>query len=180
MNSVDIAEAIKNRQSVRKFNDQVVPDQAIQEILEAGRWTPSPLNSQPWRFIVLKDRDTLTRLASSAQHAPFLKNVNVAIVVVVENEAKVDTWLAEHNQHIYSGACAMQNMLIMTSALGIGGCWSSLDEPSAREILSIPENYTLIGSIALGYPEDPVSPHTERDRRALPETVFHERFGQMA
>lgn len=178
MNSTDIAEVIKNRHSVRKFNDQAVSGQDIQEILEAGRWTPSPLNSQPWRFIVLKDKDTLSRLATTAQHAPFFKNANVAIVVVVENEAKVDAWLAEHNQHIYSGACAMQNMLLMTSALGIGGCWSSLDEASAREVLAIPEEYILIGSIALGYPADPLNPHTEGDRRDLSETVFYERFGK--
>ncbi len=175
---MDTFTVIKNRCAIRNFTNQTLPAQVLQQILEAGRWSPSPLNSQPWRFIVIKDKNTLTELAATARHGSFLNTAQTAIVTIVENDAKVDPWLAEHQQYIYSGVCAMQNMWLTAWHLGIGCCWVSIDEQAARELLAIPKNYTLIGSLALGYPVGNSKPHTQKDRNPLSEIVFYEQFEQ--
>ena len=56
MNTID---AIRTRRSVRAWTDQNIPDDMLTQILEAGRWSPSPLNSQPWHFIVVRKKETL-------------------------------------------------------------------------------------------------------------------------
>lgn len=174
---MDTITAIKTRRSVRNFTDQQIPDDILQEILEAGRFSPSPLNSQPWHFIIVKNKDTISSLMPKAQHGSFLTQANVVVVVTVDRQAKVDTWLSEHEQHVYSGACAIQNMWLAAWSLDVGGCWVTVDEKTTRGILSIPDNQIIIGSLALGFPKEKPTPHTVEDRKPLEQMVFYETFG---
>ena len=64
---MDLFEAIKGRTSVRRFKDQPVPDEDIGQILDAGRLAPSANNTQPWSFLVIKDRETLKRMAEAVR-----------------------------------------------------------------------------------------------------------------
>ena len=54
---MDVLEAIKERRSIRKYEPKAVPEEKLTQILEAGRWAPSAGNSQPWRFIVVRDEE---------------------------------------------------------------------------------------------------------------------------
>lgn len=60
---MDFIQVIANRRSVRKFKDEPVPEEALNKVLEAGRWAPSAGNSQPWRFIVVTDADVKRKIA---------------------------------------------------------------------------------------------------------------------
>lgn len=173
MNTLD---AIKTRRAIRNWTNQAVSENILQQVLEAGRWAPSPLNSHPWTFIVINNRETIEKLMPQARHGSFLTKANVVIAVTVDKKAKVDEWLSEHEQHVYSGACAIQNMWLAAWELELGGCWVTLDEKSAREMLKIPDDQILIGSLALGYPTDPPKAHQESDRRPLSDMVSYEVF----
>lgn len=175
---MDIISFIKSRRSVRSWTDQHVPDDLLKNILEAGRFSPSPLNSQPWHFIVIRTKETIKNLMSEAKHGPFLQSADVVIVVTIEKLARVDEWLSEHKQHIYSGACAMENMWLATSALNLGCCWVSVDDAATRKVLSIPDSQEILGSLAIGYPKTTPKEHMESDRKFLQEIVFYEKFGQ--
>lgn len=170
-------DAIKTRRAVRNWTTQDIPDNLLLQILEAGRWAPSPLNSHPWSFIVIKKKEAIQQLMPQAHHGSFLTRANVVIAVTVDKKAKVDTWLSEHEQHIYSGACAIENMWLAAWDLGLGGCWVTLDEKTTREMLRIPETQVLLGSLALGYPAESPNSHQESDRRPLSEMVSYELFG---
>jgi nitroreductase len=50
---MDVFEAIKNRRSIRTFQDKPVPEELIEKIIEAGQWSPSACNRQAWKFIVI-------------------------------------------------------------------------------------------------------------------------------
>lgn len=169
-------EAIKTRRAVRGWNEKDVSDETLQQILEAGRYAPSPLNSQPWHFTVIRSTDTIKKLMEKANHGSFLTSAKVIIVVTVQKQAKVDEWLSEHEQHIYSGVCAMENMWLAAWDLGLGVCWVTVDEKTTRELLGIPEDQKLLGSLALGYPATPTKPHMEKDRKPLAEMVSYEQF----
>lgn len=175
--SMNTRDAIKTRCAVRNWTTQDVPDDILQQVLEAGRWAPSPLNSHPWTFVVIRNKETIGKLMPQAHHGPFLATANVVIAVAVNKNAKVDKWLSEHEQHVYSGACAIENMWLAAWDLGLGGCWVTLDNKITKEMLNIPNNHILLGSLALGYPAEPPKAHEESDRRPLSEIVSYELFG---
>lgn len=173
---MDTQQAIQSRRAVRKFLEKKVSQDLLDKILEAGRFAPSPLNSQPWKFIVVKKKETLQRLAQYALHGVHLSSADTVIVTVVERHAGIDVWLEDHKQHLYAGAVAMENMWLAAWDIGIGACWVTLDEKKTKDILRISEAYELIGGLVLGYPETPPKPHSEEDRKPLSEMVSFEEF----
>ncbi len=64
---MDLFDAIRGRKSIRKFKQTPVPDEDIRKILDAGRWAPSANNTQPWSFIVIKDRAVLKSMAEAVR-----------------------------------------------------------------------------------------------------------------
>jgi nitroreductase len=64
---MDLFDAITGRTSIRRFKEQPVPDEDINRILDAGRLAPSANNTQPWSFLVIKDRAVLTRMAEAVR-----------------------------------------------------------------------------------------------------------------
>jgi len=64
---MDLFDAIKGRTSIRRFKDQPVPDVDIEKILDAGRLAPSANNTQPWSFLVIKDKDIMRNMAAAVR-----------------------------------------------------------------------------------------------------------------
>lgn len=167
---------IIGRRSVRGWTEEAVPQKLLQEVLEAGRLAPSPKNSQPWHFIVVRNRESILSLAKHAQHGSFLESANAVIVVAVSGTVPIDPWLTAHEQHVLSGACALQNMMLAAWDLGIGGCWVTMDQEKTHALLAIPPTYKILGSLAIGYPLSIPEAHKAEDRKPLGEIVSYERF----
>ena len=64
---MELIESIKGRKSIRRFKQTPVPDEDIKKILEAGRWAPSANNTQPWSFLVIKDKLVLKQMAEAVR-----------------------------------------------------------------------------------------------------------------
>jgi nitroreductase len=76
---MDLFDAIKGRKSIRRFKETPVPEADIKQILNAGRLAPSANNTQPWSFVVIKDREMLRKMAEAAREMidrmiPFAEN----------------------------------------------------------------------------------------------------------
>jgi len=65
---VNLMELIKTRRSVRDFTEQEVADELIEQVLEAGRWAPSGLNNQPWRFVVIKKKEAIKAVGGCTKY----------------------------------------------------------------------------------------------------------------
>lgn len=177
-NDMDILEFLKSRRAVRHFTAKKIHDEEIEKVLEAGRYAPSPLNSQPWNFTLVRNKSSLSRLASTARHGSFLSEAQLLIIVSVNKEVTMDDWLIQHNQHIYSGVAAMQNMWLEASSLSIGCCWVTIDKLTAKEVISLPDSQELLGGLALGgMDETVINPHDEKDRKPLSTIISIEKFG---
>lgn len=124
---------------MRAFSAKEIDDESLEKILEAGRFAPSPLNSQPWHFTLVRNKKSLKSLAQCAHHANFIEHAHLLIIVSVTRKIDIDNWLIQQKQHLYSGAAAMQNMWLAAGSLGIGCCWITLDEKITRKIISLPE-----------------------------------------
>lgn len=84
---MDVSEAIKNRRSIRKFKPDPIPEEKIRLLLESARLAPSGTNTQPWRFIVVKDDDTKKQLQTVAHNQRHIKCAPVIIVCCADLKA---------------------------------------------------------------------------------------------
>lgn len=160
---MELMDAILNRRSVRKYNDEDIPEEKIKQILKAGLLAPTSMNRKPCEFVVVRDKETLGKLAKAKKAAAgMLAECNTAIVVLGNCE-KADTWIED-------SSIALSYMNLMAAGLGVGSCWcqihlrSSLTgkdaEENVREILSLPEKYRIVGILSLGIPAGETKPHT--------------------
>ncbi len=147
---MDLFEAIKNRRSVRRFEDKPVPEEIIREIVEAGQWAPSACNRQAWKFIAVDSAEVKEKLMRETT-AHFVKNVPLLIFVVYSNR----TDNLEYKDHLLSAAMAAQNMQLAACSLGLGTCCvNNLPVKSRlRKILNIPRSYDPVAMLCVGYPK---------------------------
>lgn len=82
-----LLEEISNRKSVRSYDERPIPDETVNEILEAGRLAPSWVNVQPWKFIVIKDEKTKELLFKASGEQKQILNAQVIIGCVADMEA---------------------------------------------------------------------------------------------
>jgi len=162
----DIEILIKNRRSIRKFKNLEVEEEKITKILELGRWAPSGLNNQPWRFCVLKasKKDKISKFTS---YGNIITESNVCICVFIDSKACYD----RTKDLLAIGAC-IQNMLLMAESLNLGTCWLGeilKNKEKVNEVLNIDKSrYELVAVIAVGYKdENPVSEREELDKLIL-------------
>lgn len=176
---MDLLELIKSRRAVRDFIPKELNEQTLGKILEAGRYAPSPLNCQPWHFTLIRNKESLKHLAHTAQYASFLSKAELLIIVTINKKIEIDNWLIQHNQHLFSGAAAMQNMWLVAWSLKIGCCWVTLDEITTRKQISIPDDQEVIGALALGYVDENASKSPEAgERNPLCLMTSFEQFGK--
>ena len=164
-----VLEAIFARRSIRQYTDDSVSQQDVQTVLEAGRWAPSGLNNQPWRFAVVRDSKVKEEIAKQTRYRQIILNAPVIIVVFLDNDAGYDR--VKDCQGI--GAC-LQNMWLATHALDLGGVWLGeilKNRDRVGEILEAPKSYELMAVLAIGHPK-----HRQQtsDRKSLSELVFKE------
>ncbi|MCI0865792.1 MAG: nitroreductase family protein, partial [Chloroflexi bacterium] len=69
---MEVYECVQTRRTVRNFKPDPLPEDLVFRIVQAGRWAPSSSNSQPWHFIVVQNRDTLTALGEIASQGRFI------------------------------------------------------------------------------------------------------------
>jgi nitroreductase len=149
---LDILEIIKSRRSVRTFTDKPLGDSLIEKILEAGRWAPSGMNNQPWRFGIVEDRTIIDKIAPLTRYSHIVRNARVLITVFLDAE---ESYHREKDIQAI-GAC-LQNMLLEAHSLGLGAVWLGeiiKSDKQIREILGLGSNLELMAVVALGHPDE--------------------------
>lgn len=174
---MELLEIMKNRRSVRTYTGEPVPQEKLDMIIQAGLLSASGKAIRPWELIVVRNKETVAKMAESrAMGARMLENADCAIVVLGD-EAKSDVWTEDCS-------IVMANMHLMADALGVGSCWiqgrlrvASDDrstEEYVREMLGYPENMKLLAILSLGMPEGKPAARTLEE---LPmEKVHQEKY----
>jgi nitroreductase len=165
-------EAIESRRNVRSFTERPILAEDLDQILEAGRRSPSSQNWQPWDFILVTDREQLRELATVWIGAGHVADSAATIVVVgpaADNEF--------HRAQFDLGQATMA-MTLAAADLGIGSCHAGVaDLQLARDLLGFPGDRNWAFLISLGYPADrPLAPIKNPKRRPLGEVVHRGRW----
>jgi nitroreductase len=170
---MDVIEAIKSRRSVREFTDDKVDDKALEKIIDAGRWAPSGLNNQAWRFIIIRDIGTKEELCGLTHYGAIIKNAPVLIAVFLDRKEMYD-----HTKDVQSIGACIQNMLLAIHSMGFGAVWLGeilKKKEGVNSVLRAPDSYELMAVVALGHP---VHKNRVSERKELSQLVFREKFGQ--
>ena len=155
-----VLDLIKHRKSVRDFLDKGVEREKIMTCLEVARLAPSACNSQPWRFIVVDDRQLKNRLCDAAFSGvysmnSFCKTAPVMVVIVSERSqflAKVGGVLRGTKYYLMDIGIAGEHFVLQAEELGLGTCWIGwFNERAVKSILNIPRRKKIDALIALGY-----------------------------
>lgn len=165
-------EAITSRRNVRSFTRAPIPAAHLDQILEAGRRSPSSQNWQPWDFILVTDREQLRELAKVWRGAGHVAQSAATIVVVApaaDNEFR--------RAQLDLGQATMA-ITLAAADLGIGSCHAGVaDIQLARELLGFPQDRDWALLISLGYPADrPLVPVKNPRRRPFDEVVHRGRW----
>ena len=164
---MDVFACVRTRVETREFKPDPVPEAVIRKILEAGRWSPSQRNRQPWHFIVIQQRETLQQLGAMAASGPYLADAPLAIAVVVEGA----------RAPLIDGTRAISSMQLVAWEEGLGSCWiGSVDREGGKSLLGLPETCELITVLPFGYPTDAAKALKKR-RKPLEQIAHRERFG---
>ena len=164
-----VLRAIHERRSIRHFLETPVSRDLLMTALEAASWAPSGLNNQPWRFVTVRDREKLGRLAKLTKYSHVIAKAAACIVVFIDKNAMYN----EVKDHQSMGACH-QNMLLAAHALGLGAVWLGEILKSAkevRELCGLPESLELMAVIALGHP---AGSGGRADRKPVEEVLLKE------
>lgn len=165
---MEVFECVRTRVETREFKADPVPTPVIRKILEAGRWSPSQRNRQPWHFIVVQDRETLKQLGALASSGPYLADAPLAIAVVTEGA----------RAPLIDGTRAIASMQLVAWAEGLGSCWvGGVDRDGVKRLLGIPEACELITVLPFGYPTDAAKALKKR-RNPLEQLAHLEHFGE--
>lgn len=149
----DIFDLIKTRRSIRKYKKEIPPEELIKRCIEAALYAPSARNSQPWYFIIVKDKEKIKQLSKVQPYTKFLEEAPY-VVVALADPAKSNHWLEDMG-------CALMLLLLEAHSIGLGACWGAIYQPNSmerenyvRQILDIPENLRIIACIGIGYPDE--------------------------
>ena len=171
---------IKTRRSTRKYQDRMVPDDKLEQILEAGRYAPSGGNHQSTHFLVVKNPDVMDKLRElveqefakmepsadmypSVAHAitasrkgGYVFHFNAPVLIITANRI-------DYMNNMADCSCALENMMLMANALDLGSCWiNQLKWLNENEVivsylrqLGMEEAERVYGSVAVGYADTP-------------------------
>jgi nitroreductase len=170
--SKDVLDVIRERRSIRSFKSDPLPENALNQILEAARWAPSAGNVQPWEFFVVRSEEQKKGLAKAALGQMFLAEAPVVIVVcaVPSRSARRYRERGEKLYCIQDTAAATQNILLSATAIGLGTCWiGAFDEEGVRRVLGLGLDMKPVALIPVGYPAEKPSP----PRRRATEEIVH-------
>ena len=151
----ELIRTIMTRTSIRAFLDKPVSDETVETLLKAAMSAPSAKNSQPWAFVVIRDRELLEKLGNSLPNAKMTATAPVAIVICGALDKALPGEAREY--WIQDAAAATENFLLAVHAIGLGAVWTGVHPISERiriikDALHLPDGVEPFCLIPFGYP----------------------------
>ena len=158
---MELKELLLKRRSVRKFKEDKISDEVINELLIAGMSGPSACNRRPWEFYVVSNEEKLNEVKKASLFSRF--NAPLAIIVCGNLSKSLPLKLSSY--WIQDCSAATENILLRAVDLGLGACWCGAHpqervEENLRKCLNLDKNIIPLNIIFIGYPnESPEARH---------------------
>lgn len=165
---MDVWDAIRQKRAVRDFTDEPLPDDVVERILDAGRRSQSSKNSQPWDFIVIRDRERLQQVSHLGDWMGHVAGAAMCVAILTPPPGDRFAW------HMFDIGQAASYMQLAALELGVGSCLGTVYKPEeARELLGFPEDKWLTIAISFGYPAEAAPSKPRKGKRRPFDDVVH-------
>jgi nitroreductase len=139
--------AIASKRDQRQYAERQLPDEIVRRVLDAGRIAGSAANKQPWRFVVLADRDLRERVAETVYAPDNVRGATLAVAIAVRGSRGFDA------------GRAAQNMMLAAWNDGVTSCPNGMpDADTTGELLGLDEGERVVNVLSFGYPARPRDP----------------------
>ncbi len=173
-NLTEIIDLIKERRTVfpEKYKSRKVHKEQIEKMLDAAIWAPNHGMTEPWRFVVfngeslqqlmkmiadLYKHNTPEEQFLESKYQQFINRANSSSYVIAACMKRQESEKLPEWEEIVAVGCAVQNMMLVATAYGIGTFWSTpkfINDPKLKNLLSLNVKDKCMGLIYVGYPED--------------------------
>lgn len=171
---MELTEVIKKRRSIRAFKSEEIPKETILEILNLARYSPSAGNTQPWEFVLIKEKEQKEKLAN-ASNQKFIANAPY-IIVVCANFEKSSPY-GKRGIELYSiqdTAIITTYILLLATERNLATCWiGAFNEQKVRGVINCPNNMKPVAMIPIGIANQEGK---FTGRYELNEILYYERF----
>jgi nitroreductase len=164
---MELDACIRGRRSVRAYEDKPVPKELVEEVIEAGTWAPTGMGREPWRFVVIEDKERIKFVSDETKKAviermPAMRQSfsTDRDVICYDAPALIFICTPEDKQwsevRLCDSVLAAENMFLKAFELGLGSCYMGFINFLSDEVLKkagVPEGYELQVPLILGYPK---------------------------
>jgi len=165
MNTVD---CIATKLDIREFSNDDVPSNIISTILNSARYSGSGLNTQHWRFIVIKEKNNIKKLSEDSTSGQWIVGANFAIILLTD---------PNYGFHLLDAGRVIQNMQLSAWDNGIGsGIYTGIKDEKMRNDFKVPSNLSISAVVGFGYPKNSIT-GKRKNRKPLSELAFNEVYG---
>jgi nitroreductase len=165
MNTQD---CIATKLDIREFSKAIIPSNIISAILASARYSGSGLNTQHWRFIVIKKHDNLKKLSEDSTSGQWIVGANFAIIILTD---------PKYGFHLLDAGRVIQNMQLSAWDNGVGsGIYTGIRDDKMRNDFKIPANLSISAVVGFGLPKKPIT-GKRKNRKPLNELAFNESYG---
>ncbi len=156
---------LQKRRTVRRYREEKIEEEIIDQILKAGLLSPSSKNKKPVEFIVVEDKETLKKLKESKNKGIEGLNTALCAIVVIADSQLSDVWIED-------ASIAATMIQLAASEQGLGSCWIQIrkrknnngdSEDEVKASLNIPEKYSVLSIISLGYKDEEKNSYDDKD-----------------
>ncbi len=173
---MDFEKVIRTRRSIRSFSSKEVSQETIEKILEAARIAPSGNNLQPWKFVVVRDKEKKEKIAQACYDQNFVARAPLVIVacgIPYPNKYEPRKELS----YLVDTVIAVDHLILACRNEGIGTCWvGALHQEPIKNILGIPEGAEVVMVIPAGYPSREESFREVYGRKSLREIISYDQW----
>ena len=165
---------LRGQRQTRSYVPTPVAPEALDALIEVARWTGSATNRQPWKFVVVDDREVLSALSRAKGGTEWIANAGAAFVILTEGET------AEASR--FDAGRVAERLLLGSNAVGLAGAivsWSpGFGEETVRELLGVPAGLWIYAAVIIGEPDtsQPKPTAKPNPRKPVEEIVVRNRF----
>ena len=165
---MDAVTAVRTKLDVREFSTRSVPGSVKLEILDSARLTQSGTNSQHWRFVLVQKKKNLEKMAEDSPWGKWISGANFAVIVLTD---------PTKGYHMIDAGRAVQDMQLTAWDRGVAsGVFTGIKLAEFKRDFEIPDDLNPTIVVGFGYPTRRLI--GKKDRKALLEIAFAERYGQ--
>ena len=176
LTSLSVIERMRTVRQIRQYASEEVPDNVVEQLLRVAQWTGSSRNTQPWHFVVVKEKDRLRKISQLRAPINWLAAAPLGIAIVLDGAGVSEA---------YDEGRVTERILIAAHNLGYGGgvAWYGDDtqQAEAKRILGVPADRTARSIVMIGRPvsaKDPRPNARPGGRKPLSEIVSYERYSK--